>query len=258
MILVLIAGCGLGWYIYRARVQRDAVAIRRVGGEVAYSWEWSNGAPAIPPPKPPWPDWARRTLGPDFFDTVTFVRLMGPQCGDESLRAACRLPWLEELTVLQSSATDAAAEGIRYLTNLRILDLRLNPGITRRTLPHIAALRELRTLTLSFKRFPVPARDEDMAFLQRLTRLERLHLFTADLDDAWLVYLERLADLKDLNLTETSMTSLGLDHLKGLPNLTARLQLHGTSFILTRPNMKVSEIAERGEMLRRIRLIRGK
>jgi hypothetical protein len=129
----------------------------------------------------------RRTLGPDFLDTVTYVLLHGEQCDDESLRAACRLPWLEELTVVKSSATDGAAEGIQDLTNLRLLDLRLNPGITRRTLRHIGALRELRTLILSFKLFPVPATGEDMAFLRRLTKLERLYLYTANLDDAWLV-----------------------------------------------------------------------
>ncbi len=140
MAFVLLVGGGLGWVIHRAHVQRDAVAaIRRVGGEAAYGWEWSNGAPVTPRSKPPWPEWVRRILGPDFLDTVTFVRLMGPRCDDESLRAACRLPWLEELTVLNSSATDDAAEGIRYLTNLRLLDFRLNPGITRRTLRHIGA-----------------------------------------------------------------------------------------------------------------------
>jgi hypothetical protein len=259
MVLVLVVGGGLGWWIHRARVQREAVvAIRRAGGEVAYSWEWSNGAPVVPRPKPPWPGWLRRILGPDFLDTVTFVRLYGPQFGDDELRAACRFPWLEDLSVVQTSATDDAAEGIRYLTNLRSLDFRLNPGITRRTLPHIAALRELRTLTLSFNLFPEPVRDEDMAFLRRLTKLERLNLYSADLDDAWVAYLEGLANLESLQLTETSMTARGLDHLKGFSNLTARLSLHGTTFILTKPNMKASEIAERGQMLRRIRLIRGR
>jgi hypothetical protein len=258
MAFVLLVGGGLGWVIHRAHVQRDAVAaIRRVGGEAAYNWEWSNGSPVTPRSKPPWPDWVRRILGPDFLDTVTFVRLMGPQCDDESLRAACRLPWLEELTVLNSSATDEAAEGIRYLTNLRLLDFRLNPGVTRRTLRHIGALGELRTLTLSFKLFPVPATDEDMAFLRRLTKLQHLNLYTANLNDGWLVYLEGLTNLKSLHLTETSMTAEGLDHLKGLSSLTAILNLHGTVFTLTGPNMTKAELAERGQMLRRIRLIRG-
>jgi internalin A len=258
MALVLIVGGGLGWVIHRAHVQRDAVAvIKRVGGHVGYRWQRSKGAWISLPPKPPEPDWVRRTLGPDFLDTVTYVFLQGEQCDDESLRAACRLPWLEELSVVNTGVTDASAEDVRHLTKLRSLDFRLN-RITSRTLRHIGELSELRTLTLSLKNFPIAARDEDLAFLKRLTKLERLNLYSADLDDAWLAYLEGLANLKSLHLTDTSMTAEGLDHLEGLSNLTAMLDLHGTVFRLTRPNMTKAELAERGQMLRRIRLIRGK
>ena len=115
-------------------------------------------------------------LGPDFLDNVTYVFLQGDQCDDESLRAACRLPWLEELSVVNTGVTDASAEDIRYLTNLRSLDLRLN-RITSRTLRHIGGLSDLRTLTLSLKGSPIAASDEDLAFLKRLTKLERLNLF---------------------------------------------------------------------------------
>lgn len=141
MVLILITGGGLGWLIHRAHVQRDAVAaIKRAGGNIAYSWQWSNGAPVFPIPKPPWPDWVRQRLGSDFVDTVTYVRLHGEQCDDESLRAACRLPSLEELTVVNTGVTDASAEDLRQLRNLRSLDLRLN-RITGRPLRHIDATK---------------------------------------------------------------------------------------------------------------------
>ena len=40
MIIVLVLGCGLGWVVRRAHVQRDAVAaIERCGGRVWYDWE---------------------------------------------------------------------------------------------------------------------------------------------------------------------------------------------------------------------------
>jgi hypothetical protein len=258
MVLVLITGGGLGWVIYRARVQREAVAtITRAGGHVGYSWQRSNGAFVFPVPKSPWPDWLRRRLGPDFLDTVTYVYLQGEQCDDESLRSACRLPWLEELSVVNTSVTDASAEDIRQLRNLRSLDLRLN-RITKRPLRHIGEMTELRMLTLSMKRFPVPVRDEEMVFLKRLTKLERLNLWSANLNDAWLVYLKGLANLTSLELSDTAMTADGLNHLKGLSNLRAVLSLHGTRFTLITPNETGTETAERGEMLRRIRLIRGK
>ena len=244
MILVLIVGGGLGWYIYRARVQRDAVAaIRRVGGEVGYSWEWSNGVPIFPQPKPPWPNLLRRILGPDFLDTVTSVRLQGQQCDDEALRAACRLPWLEELIVIDTSVTDSGAEDFGQLTNLRLLDLRLNK-ITGRPLRHIGGMTGLRELKLAMKRSPVRLRDEDMAFLKRLTDLETLILPSADLTDAWLVYIEDLKKLKSLQLYDMALTAEGLEHLKGLSNLTADLTLHGTTIPLRRPNAADDGIAE--------------
>jgi hypothetical protein len=65
-----------------------------------------------------------------------YVGLVGEQCDDESLRAACRLPCLEELIVLNTSVTDASAEDIRQLTKLRSLQLTLN-AITSRSLRHI-------------------------------------------------------------------------------------------------------------------------
>jgi internalin A len=258
MALVLVFGGGLGWVIHRARVQRDAVAaIKRTGGEIAYDWQRSKGSPVIPRPKPPWPDWVRRILGPDFFDNVTYVRLQGAQCDDATLRAACRLPWLEDLIVLNTSVTDAGAEELRQLRNLRSLDLRLN-RITSRPLRHIGEMSELRELTLSMKRSSIPARDEDMAFLRRLTKLNRLSLSSAKLNDDWLVYLEKLINLTSLDLSDTGMTAEGFDHLKGLPNLTVFLNLHGTNFPLTRPNATDAEIADREDMFRRIRLIRGR
>jgi hypothetical protein len=43
MVVVLITGGGLGWLMYRARVQRDAVAaIRRAGGLTYYDWDMSE------------------------------------------------------------------------------------------------------------------------------------------------------------------------------------------------------------------------
>src|SRR5271168_1636867 len=80
MAFVLILGGGLGWALYRARVQREAVAaIKRVGGESAYNWQWSNGTPILPR-KSPWPEWMRRTFDPDLLNTVTYVRLNGSKC----------------------------------------------------------------------------------------------------------------------------------------------------------------------------------
>jgi hypothetical protein len=47
IVLVVVVGCGLGWVVHRARVQRDAVsALLRMGGRgtvVLYDWEYKDG-----------------------------------------------------------------------------------------------------------------------------------------------------------------------------------------------------------------------
>ncbi len=156
MALVLVLGGGLGWIPYRARAQREAVAvIKRVGGQFACNWQWSNGTPIFPRPKSPWPEWVRRTFDPDVFNAITYVLLNGSECDDEALRAACRLPWLQELTVINTSVTDAGAEELWRLKNLRALDLRSN-RITGRSLLRIGEMSELRKLSLAMRLSPVP------------------------------------------------------------------------------------------------------
>ena len=224
MVLVLITGGGLGWVIYRARVQREAVAaITRAGGEFAYSWQRSNGLPVLPRQKPPWPEWVRNRIGPDFLGTATFVRLMGARCDDESLRAACRLPALRELWVENTTATELVVEDIRYLKKLEKFVLN-QKDITARPLRHLREMAELRDLKLG----KIPLRDEDMKFLRRLTKLERLMLPSrTELTDNWLPNLEGKANLSSLMLYNVAITTDGLRQLSSLSNLTA-LSLHGS------------------------------
>jgi hypothetical protein len=172
---------------------------------------------------------------------VTYVYLEGEQCDDESLRAACRLPWLEELIVFNTSVTDASAHDLRQLKHLRSLDLRLN-RITMRPLQHIGDISDLRELNLSMKLSPVAWRDEDMAFLKRLAKLERLSLSSTSLADAWLAYIEGLKNLKSLQLYDIAITGDGLDHLKGLSMLKAVVTLQGTRVPLRSPNDTNAEI----------------
>ncbi len=76
MLAVLLFGGGLGWYIAKARRQAETVAaIRRIGGDVTYDWEYRDGKDLGPNAKPPWPDWLIQQLGPDYFCNVTTVRI---------------------------------------------------------------------------------------------------------------------------------------------------------------------------------------
>jgi internalin A len=224
MALVLVTAGGLGWWIYRARVQQEGVAvIKHAGGNFAYSRQRSNGSP-VSSAKPLWPDWVRRTLGPDLIDTVTYVSLNGQRCDDEVLRAASRFRWLEELIVEFTSVTDAGAENLRLLKNLRSLDLGSNT-ITGRPLRHIGEMSEMRELKLKMRRSLVPLRSDDMSFLKRLTKLDSLKLLDTGLTDTWLVYVEDVKSLRTLELDDMTITTESLHHLRGLTNLTA-LSLH--------------------------------
>jgi hypothetical protein len=90
---------------------------------------------------------------------------------EDALRAACRLPALRELWVENTTATDFAVEDIRNLKKLEKLVLN-QKDITARPLRHVGEMTELRDLKLG----KPPLRDEDMTFLRRLTKLERLML----------------------------------------------------------------------------------
>jgi prepilin-type processing-associated H-X9-DG protein len=165
----------------------------------------------------------RRVLGPDVLDTVTYVRLARVQCDDEALRAACRLPWLQELIVENASATDSAVEAIRKLKQLRRLVLNQN-DLTARPFRHVGEMTELRELKLG----KIPLRDADMTFISRLTKLEWLMLPSrGSLTDDWLVNLEGLMNLNSLYLFNEAITNEGLHRLRRLANLTV-LSLHGT------------------------------
>jgi hypothetical protein len=150
------------------------------------------------------------------------------------LRTTCQLSGLEELIVIDTAVTDARADELWRLKNLRSIDLRLN-RITGHPLRHIGGMQELRELKLAMSLSPVPLRDEDMSFLRGLTKLESLMLPSHYLTGAWLVYLKGLTRLKLLQAYDMALTPEDLDHLRGLPKLAAVLTLQGTQIPLRQP-----------------------
>ena len=75
MVFVLLIGGTLGWIVYRARVQRDAVAsIEEADGSVWYQWQWRNSKPVVNG-RPAWPAWLVNRIGVDYFGGVVRVSL---------------------------------------------------------------------------------------------------------------------------------------------------------------------------------------
>jgi internalin A len=255
MAVVLILGGGLGWLAHRARVQRQAVeVIRRAGGSVEYNTPWYRGPSPLPSAPSPGPIWMRRALGPDYFDSVTSVRFSEARTepktgGDAVMRAASRLPRLESLSIVQTDATDAGAQGLGALTSLRSLDIRLNhmTALAVRDLGRLSELRELRLAS-------IPLSDGDMGFLKSLTRLEHLQLpgRASTLTDAWLENVAGLTNLKALELYDMPITSAGLRHLRGLTSLGV-LNLHDArvdNLESIRPLVKLGSLGLYGNPIR--------
>ena len=85
-------------------------------------------------------------------------------------------------------------------------------------------MTELRDLKIG----KIPLRDEDMTFLRRLTKLERLMLPSrTELTDAWLPHLEGMVNLDSLYLYNVAITTEGLHRLGHLSKLRS-LSLHGS------------------------------
>ena len=74
MVLVLVLGGGFGWFVRRARVQREAVAaIVRAGGTVAYDESFLGDSSATNPHEPGWKEWLVDRFGIDYFESARSV-----------------------------------------------------------------------------------------------------------------------------------------------------------------------------------------
>lgn len=188
VLLVAISGW-LGWILYTAKVQHEAVvAIEKAGGSVSYDWNLRDG-PLIPTPKPWWLKWLVDHLGADCFGNVIAVKL-GERGSDAELALVNKLRMVDQLNAGRSAITDA---GLVHLTGLtRLSDL--NIGGTAIT-------------------------NAGLTQLHRLTNLQHLDLYGTGVTDDGLVHLKGLKTLQFLNLTDTRVTDAGLTHLHGLTNL---------------------------------------
>jgi hypothetical protein len=156
MILVLVLGCWLGWYVPRVRVQQAAVAaIKEAGGTVDYDWEWDNSIPDIIDPngKPRAPRWLAKRIGVDYVANVVGVNLVprgftSPNgANDATLEHVGRLRRTELLNLRGTAITDAGLAYLKDLTGLRQLDL-AQTQIGDAGLAHLKRLNKLRCIQL--------------------------------------------------------------------------------------------------------------
>jgi hypothetical protein len=210
IVLVLVAGAGLGWFVRSARIQRQAVAvIEQAGGSVAYEWDFQNGK-RIPNGEPGWPKWLVDLLEVDYFGNVVAVDLIGSG-SDELLVEVSKLTRLEDLQLKGSEVTDAGLAFLSGLTGLKRLLLR-ETKVTDAGLIHLTGLSELEQLTLG----STECSDAGLRHLRRLSRLKRLGLANTRVTEAAIANLKELTSLEVLRLGGSPITDVELAQLKRL------------------------------------------
>jgi hypothetical protein len=193
LVLATIASAGFGWLglkMRQAQRQRAAVeAIRKSKGAIFYEHQVDSEGDIINSQVRPGPNWLRRVVGDDFFDSVIVVRF-GPAATDADFRDLVAFDRLKGL-VVDFDQTDAGLADLPKLNRLKWLNL----DHTRTT-------------------------DAGLIHLARLNRLEWLNLEDTRTTDAGLIHLARLNQLKTLQLKGTRVTDAGCEKLhKALPNL---------------------------------------
>ena len=196
IVLVLLIGGWLGWYVRSARIQRQAVlALQKGNAYVAYNGDRRRG-PRFEDEKPRALKWLEGYLGVDYFDHVIVVQC--PSASDADLVHVGRLVQVEALVLGNSSISDAG-------------------------LAHLTGLTQLQTLTLNHTQIT----DAGLAYLTGMTELDMLNLDETGVTDAGLAHLAGLTNLRHLSLNGDKLSGVGLPHLKGLTRLMG-LELRNT------------------------------
>jgi hypothetical protein len=219
LVLVLVVGGGLGWFLHQARVQSEAVAsIRHAGGNVLYDWQFENGK-GLRGGKPRGWDWWVRQFGVDCLDHVTCVTGSGRATDDEMYHLG-RLTQLDTLALDESRVSDQGLaqldrlKGIRWLTIIQASNNFTDARLLR--------LRRLKTSTrlqgLNLAKSAVT--DGGLGYFEGLTELNELWLSDTKVTDKGMEHLAQLSGLRVLDLDGTQVTDTGLAELTGLVNLT--------------------------------------
>jgi hypothetical protein len=112
-LLVVLLAIWLGLESKAARTQKEVVdMVLAKGGEVFYRhqemapYSWDDSEPNAP-------QWLRRSLGDDYFQTVSAIFLDGPKFTDEDLKAIAKLRGLRMLGIDPECAVTPA--GLRKI-----------------------------------------------------------------------------------------------------------------------------------------------
>ena len=246
LLLVLAIALGMGWVVHKARQQREAVAaLQKFGGFVHYDWEFVKGPVKVPrgnrlwmpswgkfaPTRKPWaPDWLRRALGDEYFQSIVHVSLyvdiqkgsadsswvnMGP--ADDALLELATQTAVRTLQLGGEQVTDQNLFYVGQMTGLEELTIGWGFHLTDKGFVHLSGLKRLRILDIDNSKMT----DASLEAFGKLTNLEELQVAGEGFTDRSLARLEGLTRLKYLSIGQGNyqITDAGLDSLKSLKGL---------------------------------------
>jgi hypothetical protein len=246
LLLILAIGLWLGWFVSKARQQRAAVAaLQKFGGFVHYDWEFVSGPVKVPRGnliwKPTWgkftpggkpsaPDWMRRAVGDEYFQSIVHVSLfvdikkqlasatwvnMGP--ADDALLKLATQTSVQTLQIGGEQVTDLNLAYVGKLTGLEELHISWAFHLTDKGFMQLSGLKRLRMLEIDKSKMT----DASVEAIGKLTSLEELWIGGAGFSDRGIARLSGLTRLRFLSLGEGNqqISDAGLEFLKGMKEL---------------------------------------
>jgi hypothetical protein len=246
LLLIFAIALGLGWIVNQAREQRQAVAaLQTFGGFVHYDWEFVNGPVKVPrgnrlwkpswgtltPGRKPWaPDWLRRALGDEYFQSIAHVSLyvdikkgladanwVNLGTADDALRKLTTQTQVRTLQLGGNQVTDENLPYVGEMTSLEELNISWGYRLTDKGFLQLSRLKRLRILDVDDSKMT----DTSLEAIGRLTNLEELRIGGEGFSDRGLAQLKGLTRLKYLSLGEGShrISDAGLEFLQGMHDL---------------------------------------
>jgi len=216
LVVVTLAGCGLGWLGIKVREARrqqaNVESLLKLGCTVEYDYEYDPDYPASDTP-PPGPSWLRGLLGDDFFRSVhkvSFPRMfIGNPVTNADLERLRGFRKLNTLVLTGAQVTDAGVANLKGLTSLEVLHLSYT-RVTDAGLEHLSGLTKLKSLVLDSTQIT----DAGVAHLKGLANLQELSIRNTQITDVGLAQLAEVPHLRRLWLGDTDVTAGGVAKFK--------------------------------------------
>lgn len=205
---------------YRAYQRREAITcIRAVAGpEIACGLAASTFEEQRLVLEPGGPPWLRRLMSEEscrtWIDREVSVDLSWSSATDADVLHLRYLTELRRLDLTGTRISDSSLSILRALPALEVLRLGTS-DVTNTGLANLAALTRLRSLELD----GVTITRDGLATLCELPRLVELHVRSNRLNDEGLEVIARMEQLEILGLSSQAITDTGLRAVKQMPRL---------------------------------------